>query len=144
MKKLILLAITIILFGCKKKDKEADQITKQKWVLETATVTPGFNINGKLITDYKSIEGVNGCLSNNYTLTFLANGTYQISSTGLLCDMLPNSPEQRWKRSGSQIILTRKSAPEIFCNLNGNTLNYTIVNTPGVAYYSVLYSFKAQ
>jgi len=145
MKKLMLLTLVLFSLSCKKKNQEEDPITKQKWVLETAVVSPALNIKGEFITDYKKLKGDNGCLSNNYTLTFLTNGTYQLSSTGSLCDMAENGPNQKkWRRSGEQIILGGNPESEVICNVNGSTLTYTIANTPGVIYYKVVYTFKAQ
>ena len=140
----MLIPLLLSILACKKKNQEQAPITQQKWVLETAVVSPGLNIKGQLITDYKTLEGPNGCLSNNYTLTFLPNGTYQRSSTGALCDMIGNGPNQKWRRSGDQIILIDNPQSEVICTVNGNTLTYTIVNTPGVVYSKVVYTFKAQ
>lgn len=144
MKRLMLLTLILFSLSCKKKNQEEDPITKQKWVLETAVVSPGLTIKGQFITDYKKLDGDNGCLSNDYTLTFLPNGIYQLSSTGSLCDMMGNGPDQKWRRSGEQIILGGNAESQIICNLNGSTLTYTIANTPGVVYYKVVYTFKAQ
>ncbi|MDQ0968291.1 hypothetical protein QFZ20_003694 [Flavobacterium sp. W4I14] len=144
MKKLMLLILVLFSLSCKKKNQEEDPVTKQKWVLETAVVSPALNIKGEFITDYKKLKGDNGCLSNNYTLTFLTNGTYRVSSTGSLCDMVENAPNQKWRRSGEQIILGSNRESEIICTVNGNTLTYTTANTPGVFYYKVVYTFKAQ
>lgn len=144
MKKLMLFVLVLFSLSCKKKNQEEDPITKQKWMLETAVVSPGLNIKGNFITDYKKLEGDNGCLSNNYTLTFLTNGTYQLSSTGSLCDMAANGSNQKWRRSGEQIIMWDNPETEIICTVNGNTLTYTTANTPGVLYYKVVYTFKAQ
>ena len=144
MKKLMLLILVIFSFSCRKKNQEEDPITKQKWVLETAVVSPALNIKGEFITDYKKVEGDNGCLSNNFTLTFLTNGTYRLSSTGSLCDMVKNGPNQKWRRLGEQIILGDNPKSEIICTVNGSTLTYTMVNTPGIVYSKVVYTFKAQ
>ncbi|KQM74898.1 hypothetical protein ASE74_02640 [Pedobacter sp. Leaf216] len=143
MKKLMFILLVLFSLSCKKSQKE-DPITKLKWVLETAIVSPALNIRGELVSDYKKLEGNDGCLSNNFTLTFLPNGTYRQSSTGSLCDMVENDENQKWRRSGEQIILGHSPNTENICTINGNKLTYTLVNSPGIFYSKVVYTFKAQ
>ena len=120
MKKLILFLAIVSAIACK-KDSADEDVTKYNWVLNTATVSPAITINGKTSTDYKNILGEHSCYASNYTINFLENGLFTISSTGALCDMIPNSDQFKWTRDGNELTLNYGNLSETF-TLNGNTM----------------------
>lgn len=145
MKRIVLLALACFFFACKKDMSSGNEdITKVKWVLETANSSIPLPYNNSTTTDYIAIQGPFSCLGSNYTLTFSEDGTYQFSSTGALCDMFGQDKNQKWIRNGSTITLKGFWNSDLLVTVNGDTLTYTIANTPGVIYWNVLYTFKAK
>ena len=168
MKKLILLACIYVLVACKSENKSAaledtinstidtlvttdaestdnpnlEDLISNKWVLESATVTPGMTQNGKTTSNYLELQGKDSCLANDFTYIFLENGIYQNSSSGAACTMLPNSDDQKWNITGNKIILTNKygsSNPFIF---NGNTITQTGSFINEKVNYRIVYVYK--
>lgn len=142
MKKLILF-LCICTFICCKKDA-ANHITKYRWVLDKAVVTPAMTVGGKTTTDYKNINGAGSCLASNYTYEFLANGIYQVSSNGALCDMVGNSDSQKWTKEGAKITLTNGYGRNSEATVEGDRMEQTSTFSKEGITYTVNYTFKAK
>lgn len=142
MKKLGLFLCLCTFFSCQKD--AANHITKYRWVLDQAVVTPAMTINGKATTDYKNKNGSGSCLASNYTYVFLASGIYQVSSNGALCDMAPNSDSQKWTKEGDKITLTHGSGASREATVDGNKMEQVTTFSEGGTTYTVKYTFKAK
>jgi hypothetical protein len=168
MKKLVLLAGICILLACKSENKSAiltdtidsatdslvvpktksttnpnlENLINNKWVLESATVTPAMTQNGKTSSNYLELQGESSCIASNFTYIFLENGIYKNSSTGAACTLRPNGDDQRWSIADNKIILTNKygsSNPFIF---NGSTITQTGAFVNEKVNYSIVYVYK--
>ena len=147
MNKLMVFVCISFILSCKKSPMiDSTDIIGQKWVLETAILDRPLPLSsGVLTSDYIAINGIQSCLANNYTLVFSPDGSYKYSSTGPLCDMYDGTINKTWVRENENtIILNKNSEKPVTITLKGNTLTYTIPNTPGVVYWAVTYTFKSK
>jgi hypothetical protein len=143
MKKLILIICVCAFISCK-KENASENITDYNWVLKTAVINPAITINGKTSTDYKNILGDGSCLASNYTLAFLTTGIYQIGSNGALCDMIPNSKDQKWTKEGDLITLSNSYGNASSLTVSGNTMLQTTSFTQNNVNYTVVYTYSAK
>ncbi|MGM9477680.1 hypothetical protein ACS5PU_14705 [Pedobacter sp. GSP4] len=106
MKKLLLMVTLCLALGCKKKNDAENtvEITRYSWALQSATVSPALQVEGKAVTNFMTLAGPSACLNNNYTLNFLENGTFTITSNGPLCDMI-SYQNAKWTKKGNEITL---------------------------------------
>ncbi|WP_379087262.1 hypothetical protein [Pedobacter sp. UC225_65] len=142
MKKLVLLFCICAFISCKKD--AAKDITKYRWVLDKAVVSPAMTVGNRTTTDYKSINGPHSCLANNYTYVFLTTGTYQVSSNGALCDMVANSSSQKWTKEGDKIILANGYGSNREATVEGNKMEQTSTFSKEGITYTVKYTYKAK
>lgn len=142
MKKLLLLICVCTALSCKKDSN--DVLDNKSFTLQSATVSPGILINGKLETNYMAMAGSSACLNYDYTLTFKNDGTYTLSSRGPLCDMVANTNSQKWTKKGDQVTLTHAALNTIVATLKGNKLSYTLSSPIGIVNYTVVYEFIAK
>lgn len=144
MKKLILFVCICTLLSCK-KDNASEDISAYNWVLTTQVVSPAITIDGKTSTDYLSLQNPEGC-TKNFAYTFLETGIFTFGSNGALCDMIANTPSQKWKLEGDQIILDygngSSATPPL--KLNENTLTQSSTITVNGVNYSLTSTYKAQ
>lgn len=142
MKKLLLLLLVSVSFACKKNGDAL--LTKNYWVLESATIKPAITIDGKTSTDYKKLSGSGSCLANDFTYDFMENGVYTVSSNGSLCDMVANSNAQKWTQKGDQITITNQLALSGTFTLSGQYLVQKGMMQKDGVNHEISYIFKAK
>ncbi|QIL39915.1 hypothetical protein G7074_11950 [Pedobacter sp. HDW13] len=146
MKKLFLILTLCMALGCKKKNdaENTTEITKYNWALESATVSPAMQIEGKAVTNFMTMSGPSGCLNNNYTLSFSENGTFAITSTGPLCDMI-SYQNAKWSKKGSEITLNDGfSSNARVVKIEGKNITDKYVFEQNGTTFTVTYIFTAK
>jgi hypothetical protein len=143
MKKLLLILTICLAFSCKKKDNDTNlDITRYTWPLQSATISPAKEINGKMVTDFIITSDNTSCLSN-YTLNFSANGSFSFTSNGALCDMI-SYDKAKWSRNGNEIKLNNSYTPEETVILNGKTITQKYTSKENGITYTITYTFTAK
>lgn len=144
MKKLLLILTVCLAFACKKKDNEANmEITKYTWTLQSAIVSPALQVNGKAETNFMTMTASSACLNNNYTLNFSNNGSFAITSTGPLCDMI-SFKDAKWTKEGNEIKIDNGNGHISIYILNGKNITNKYVFDQNNITYTVTYVFTAK
>ncbi|TCC93522.1 hypothetical protein EZ428_01760 [Pedobacter frigiditerrae] len=125
MRAFLVLALIFLTIGCK-KDNTTANITDYNWVLKAQVISPAITINGKTSTNYLSLQNPEWC-SKNFTYVFYESGLFEFSSNGSLCDMIPNTKSQKWKREGDQVTLDygNTGGTVVILKVKGNSLIHT-------------------
>jgi hypothetical protein len=142
MKKLLLLLLVSFSFACKKKGDAI--LTKNYWILESATIKPAITIDGKTSTNYLMLSGSGSCIANNFTYSFMENGIYTVSSNGSLCDMVANSNSQKWIQNGDQITIMNQYALNATFTLSGQYLVQKGTMQKDGVNHEISYIYKAK
>lgn len=145
MKKLLLILSLCLALGCKKKNDDANvDITKYNWPLESATVSPAMQVEGKAVTNFMTMYGPSGCLNNNYTLSFSENGTFAFTSNGPLCDMI-SYQNAKWSKNGNEITLNDGFSKNArVAKLEGKNITDKYVFEQNGTTFTVTYIFTAK
>jgi hypothetical protein len=146
MKKLLVILTLCLALGCKKKNdaENTTEITKYNWALESATVSPAMQVEGKAVTNFMTMSGPSGCLNNNYTLSFSENGTFAITSSGPLCDMI-SYQGAKWSKKGDEITLNDgfSNTPRM-AKIEGRNITDKYVFEQNGTTFTVTYIFTAK
>lgn len=145
MKKLLLILSLCLALGCKKENDDANvDITKYTWPLESATVSPAMQVEGKAVTNFMTMYGPSGCLNNNYTLSFSENGTFAFTSNGPLCDMI-SYQNAKWSKNGNEITLNDGFSKNArVAKLEGKNITDKYVFEQNGTTFTVTYIFTAK
>ena len=141
MKKLLVVLLICSAMACK-KDQDAT-LTKNDWLIESATVSPAMTSGGKTSTNYIELMGPSSCVATT-TLSFSDNGTFSSGSNGALCDLMSTGARTvTWRRDGDQVFLS--TAPDSPLTLKGKKLTQIVkVTEPGGSQYTFTYVYKAK
>lgn len=144
MKKLALISLLFIAFGCKKKNQTIEDITTYNWVLTSATINPAKVFDGKAQTNYMLYSPSSPCLNHNYTLIFHTNGIYGVGSNGPLCDMLASTDKFKYTKKGDEIILSNEFVSDQVLKLNGNKITTEQTTEENGKRYTITYTYTAK
>jgi hypothetical protein len=143
MRAFLVLALIFLTIGCK-KENTTENITDYNWVLKAQVISPAITINGKTSTNYLSLQNPEWC-SKNFTYVFYESGLFEFSSNGSLCDMIPNSKSQKWKREDDKITLDYGNAGStiVILKVEGNSLIHTSEITSDGKKYTLVSTYLA-
>jgi hypothetical protein len=133
--KLFLLAIcSLFLIACNKSPTapatKTDLITNKNWVMTSATINPGVNINGVVITDmYAQLPP---CIKDNI-MRFSSNGTYVDDEGATVCSAgAPQTTPGTWAFSPNETVVTMSlsgNSPESYIIESLTANSFVISNT---------------
>lgn len=144
--------------GCSKKTEDTPTptpaptrtqlLTNKNWIESAATVNPGINYNGTVITDLHAQR--DACLLDNF-VRFETPNTYKADQGAIKCN--PSDPQTTtgtWVFNGDETILTvtpqggtASSAESInVTELTDTSLKFTETTTSGGINHTYTYSYR--
>lgn len=148
MKKLLLAAIVLFSLASCKKDNptKTELLTNKDWKLTAATVDPGLNVGGTVITDYYA--QMSACEKDNL-LRFSAPNLVVVDEGATMCNTGdPQTQSGTWSFNSTETILTIAFGSTVanctVVKLEENTLAYSISELYNGINYTLTRTFTKQ
>jgi hypothetical protein len=145
---IIFVALSLTMLGCKKDDEspsKTDLLTDKNWIIIAATVSPGVNIGGTIVTDYYG--QYQPCDKDDF-VRFEKPNVFKSDEGATKCvAAAPQTTTGTWVFNGDQTIitLTEQGGAPVSVNileLNDNTLKISFSEVSGGISYTQTNTYR--